>query len=167
MDTTFMPAAQGQRSHSARTNSIQNTSVIFQAGYNIMCGPSSTMSEWKYKNTSCCLAQHGLTICEEQMNYLWIVYHNHYMHSFSDYRCAQIKHGNQRRARLAWNSWSRAFCCQNSCLDLDWAFSSICCLAWFLLDMKKNLENLAWFLLEDILKIEFLIEHISIGVYKI
>ena len=79
----------------------------------------------------------------------------------------------QRRTRLAWNSWSQAFMCQNSRLDLDWALSSNCILAWFLLVVKR-VDILAWFLveknyvlailLEDILKIELFIQHIiSLG----
>ena len=53
----------------------------------------------------------------------------------------------QRRANLAWNSWSQALWCQNFLLDHDWAFASNCCLAWFLLGMEKILDILAWFLL--------------------
>ena len=46
---------------------------------------------------------------------------------------------SQRWARLAWNSWSRAFGCQNSRLDLDWTFISNWCLDWFR-NLKTKLE---------------------------
>ena len=65
---------------------------------------------------------------------------------------------------------SRAFGCQNSRLDLDWAFISNCCLAWLLLGMGEKWQlkelgigNLVWFSLEDILTIELFIQHILIG----
>ena len=48
---------------------------------------------------------------------------------------------SQRKARLAWNSWSWAYWFQNSRLDRDWAFSWTSGLAWFLLGMTKIIES--------------------------
>ena len=66
----------------------------------------------------------------------------------------------QRRARLAWNYWSR-------CLILAWFEEKNLhfCLILALWDMCMYWQ-FAGFLLEDILKIELVIEHIWIGFTK-
>ena len=64
-----------------------------------------------------------------------------------DYLIKGLATNEAEKSKLAWNSWSWAFWRQHSRLNLDWAFSSNCNLAWFLLGLKKRTDILAWFLL--------------------
>ena len=74
---------------------------------------------------SCCLCQwFGHSAPNHYLSNKRISIQNKYKNKSSVWTIAQ------RRARLAWNSWSRAFWCQNSYLDLVWAFSSNSDIAW-------------------------------------